>query len=96
MVSPHINPQQIDAQICCLTHIFIMGDILTAAEVAAHFRISVSTLKRWVMLTRRGAYDLPLPISPKRSQLRWRREDIETWNSCIGNVPEKSLTKKGA
>ena len=95
MVSLHINTQQIEAQICCLTNFFAMCRIMTADEVAAHFRISVSTLKRWVMLTRRGAYDLPLPISPKRSQLRWRREDIETWNSCIGNVPEKSLTKKG-
>ena len=73
-----------------------MSEILNAAEVAAHFRISISTLKRWVMLARRGEHDLPLPISPKRSQLRWRKEDIETWNSSIGNDILQPITKRGA
>ena len=39
------------------------------------------------MLSRRGFLDFPPPIGAKGSKLRWRREDIERWNSAIGNVP---------
>jgi predicted DNA-binding transcriptional regulator AlpA len=62
-----------------------MNEILTATEVADYFRISVSTLKRWLMQTRRGTFDLPMPITAKSGLLRWRKEDIETWSSQIGN-----------
>ena len=59
--------------------------ILTAAEVSRHFRISLSTLKRWTMLSRRGSLDFPMPVGAKGSKLRWRREEVEAWNSRIGN-----------
>jgi len=71
-----------------------MTEILTAADVAAHFRISISNLKRWVLQTRRGLYDFPMPISPKRSKLRWRKSDIENWNSQIGNVPAQRTPQR--
>jgi predicted DNA-binding transcriptional regulator AlpA len=64
-----------------------MTDILTAAEVADYFRVSLSSLKRWVLLTRRGSFDFPMPISPKGGQLRWRKTEIEVWGSRIGNIP---------
>jgi predicted DNA-binding transcriptional regulator AlpA len=74
-----------------------MNDILTAAEVADYYRISVSSLKRWLMLSRRGTFDFPMPITAKGGLLRWRKEDIEAWSSRIGNEPEQSASnKKGA
>ena len=74
-----------------------MNKILTATEVADYFRISVSTLKRWVMLSRRRAFDFPMPITAKGGLLRWHKEDIEAWSSRIGNEPEQSTdNNKGA
>jgi predicted DNA-binding transcriptional regulator AlpA len=72
--------------------------ILTAAEVSRHFRISLSTLKRWVFLSRRGGLDFPMPIGAKGSRLRWRREDVEAWNSRIGNgtPPQEQLPETPA
>jgi len=64
-----------------------MTEILTVSEVASHFRVSVPTLKRWLMMSRRGRFDLPMTISPKGCRLLWRREDIENWQSRIGNEP---------
>jgi len=75
-------------EISCLTQLDMMtAVIMTAAEVTEYYRISLSTLKRWIMLSRRGFLDFPPPIGAKGSKLRWRREDIERWNSAIGNVP---------
>lgn len=64
-----------------------MSEIMSAAEVANHYKISLSSLKRWVMLSRRGVLDFPMPVSPKGCHLRFRREDILAWGSKIGNMP---------
>jgi len=63
--------------------------------VSAHFRISLSSLKRWIQLTRRGECDFPLSISPKGYKLRFRREDIENWQSRVGNIsPQADILLK--
>ena len=41
------------------------------------------------MLTRRGLLDFPMPIGSKGSRLRWRKEDLESWSSRVGNIPEQ-------
>jgi hypothetical protein len=67
------------------------NDIIFAEEVCEHFRICRQTLKLWLAKSRAGLSDFPLPISPFRSKLRWRREDIVNYQSYIGNeraVPE--------
>ena len=64
-----------------------MTEIMSAAEVADYYKISLSSLKRWVMLSRRGALDFPMPVSPKGNHLRFRKEDILSWGSKIGNMP---------
>jgi predicted DNA-binding transcriptional regulator AlpA len=46
------------------------------------------------MLSRRGTLDFPLPLSPKGSQLRWRKEEIEQWNSSIGNTAEQAINNR--
>ena len=71
-----------------------MTDILTLEEVAAYFRVSESTVKRWLMLSRQGRGDLPLPVSSKGCRLLWSKEDIIAWRSRFGN--EVAVTQKGA
>ena len=44
------------------------------------------------MLTRRGLLDFPLPIGAKGTRLKFRREDIESWNSRVGNIPVQQPT----
>jgi hypothetical protein len=61
------------------------NEILFAEEVCEHFRICRQTLKLWLMQARAGVSDFPLPVSPFRSKLRWRREDIVNYQSNIGN-----------
>jgi len=68
----------------------MLRDILTAPEVADYLRISLSTLKRWNALARRGEFDFPLALSPKGYQLKWRRSDIEIWRSRIGKQEAQS------
>ena len=62
-----------------------MSEILTIKEVAAYFRVSEPTVKRWLMLSRQGLGDLPLPVSSKGCRLLWNKEDIIAWRSRIGN-----------
>jgi len=62
-----------------------MTKILTLDDVVQYFRASKPTVKRWVMLTRSGRGDFPLPVSPKGCRLLWNREDIENWRSRLGN-----------
>ena len=60
--------------------------------VAQYYGRSGPTIKRWLMLTRLGLYDFPLPVSPKGCRLLWNREDIINWRSQLGNaspIPEQ-------
>lgn len=66
-------------------------EILFAEEVCEHFRIHRQTLKLWLMQARAGKSDFPLPVSPFRKKLRWRREDILEYQSGIGN--ERAMPK---
>jgi excisionase family DNA binding protein len=59
--------------------------ILNAAEVAKHFRISQSTLRRWVFLTQQGKLNFPKPVCPFGYHLKFRRSEIENWMSNAGN-----------
>jgi predicted DNA-binding transcriptional regulator AlpA len=61
------------------------NEIISADEVCEYFRICRQTLKLWIARARAGQSDFPLPISPFRSKLRWRRADIEGYQSEIGN-----------
>ena len=61
------------------------NEILFAEEVCEHFRICRQTLKLWIAKARGGQSDFPLPVSPFRCKLRWRREDIVNYQSGIGN-----------
>jgi len=69
-----------------------MSEILTLKDVASYFHAGASTIKRWLMLARRGQGDFPMPITPKGTHLRWRKSDIEAWYSRIGNIPPESTT----
>jgi hypothetical protein len=60
-------------------------------SLCEYFRIHRQTLKLWLMQSRAGKSDFPLPVSPFGKKLRWRREDIVSYQSGIGNV--KALPK---
>jgi predicted DNA-binding transcriptional regulator AlpA len=69
-------------------------DLLTLSEVAVHFMISESSVRRKVRLAREGACNFPMPIFARNCSLRWKRSDIENWdgeNSVIEFTPSLSL-----
>jgi predicted DNA-binding transcriptional regulator AlpA len=74
------------------TEITTASEVMTALEVAIFFLVSLSTLKRWIMLTRRGLLDFPMPLGAKGSQLKFRRSEILAWKSSVGNEPTQPVT----
>ena len=60
---------------------------MTLEQVADYYYCGKSTVKRWLMLSRRGILDFPMSINPKGCRLLWRRDDIIAWRSKIGNIP---------
>lgn len=58
----------------------------TKHDVIDYFGISEMTFNRWLVKSRRGEMDFPLPVLPKGSVLRFRKSDIDNWKSSIGNT----------
>ena len=70
------------------------ADLLTLSEVATHFMISESSVRRKVRLAREQQGLFPLPIFGRGCKLRLKRSDIENWNgenSVIEFSPSVSL-----
>jgi len=56
------------------------SELLTLSEVAAHFMISESSVRRKVQQAREQQGTFPLPLFSKGSKLRWKRSDILEWD----------------
>ncbi|MDR0391460.1 MAG: helix-turn-helix domain-containing protein [Planctomycetaceae bacterium] len=68
--------------------------LLTFAEVQAIFRLSNTTLRRWLVLARSGESDFPLPITELGHRARWRKSDIDAWlNRPSPQAPKHTRTE---
>jgi hypothetical protein len=74
-------------------------EIWNTEDVCQYFDIHEQTLKTWIAAARAGEGDFILPIGPKGSKRRWRRVDIENYQSTIGNervTPKASTAQQKA
>jgi predicted DNA-binding transcriptional regulator AlpA len=56
---------------------FMEARILLIGKVAALMRVANMTIYRWLSERRAGEGSFPLPISPRKANLRWLVSDIE-------------------
>ena len=51
--------------------------LLTIDEVAVRFRASTSTIRRWLLESKKGLRVFPFPCSPPHSRILFRESDIQ-------------------
>jgi len=67
-------------------------NLLTIGEVADHFGLSESVIRRRIRAARQGRGRFPIPLFPSGHRVLFRRSDIEEWTGegvhCPGTAPE--------
>ena len=53
--------------------------ILQIADLTALLGVSRPTIDRWVLETRRGENDFPLPFTQRGRRLLWTKEAVANW-----------------
>ena len=72
------------------------SELMNVKQVAEHFGVSESTIRRRIKERKDGEGSFPIPVFGFNRVARWRRFDIENWNEIepeIITVETPSQTK---
>lgn len=59
--------------------LIIMEDLLTIEEVAGYFRVSKSTIQRWIKKGQFPEPDVTVGDSPSNKTIRWKKSVVENY-----------------